>query len=81
MIVKLKRIKTLTNETKIKRMKTNMKKHYPINLDWRVKLKTINFFCKRVKETKSKEYRSNWKHQYMIKTIEHEKFFQSVFFT
>jgi len=33
MIVKLKRIKTLTNETKIKRIKTNMKKHYSINLD------------------------------------------------
>jgi len=80
MIVKLKRIKTLTNETKIKRMKTNMKKHYSINLDWRVKLKTIKFY-KRVKEKNSKEYGSNWKHQYMIKTIEHEKFFQSFFFS
>jgi hypothetical protein len=30
-----------------------MKKKYTINLDWRVKLKTINFY-KRVKEKKSK---------------------------
>jgi hypothetical protein len=54
MIVKLKRIKTLTNETKIKRMKTNMKKHYPINLDWRVKLKTINFFVKESRKQNQK---------------------------